>query len=165
MGTAISPEEYLSTSYEWEPEYVRGELQERPMPNFVHAWIVRMLMRLLDGIRPDQLHPVPEVRCKMPNGNYRLPDVALFEGVQPDVPTAPAVVTIEVLSKDEKYAEFDKLQDFEQWGVPHIWVVNPQFHRLEEFRSGSLHAVQALTLPEYGFEVRYEQLVEGLPDA
>jgi hypothetical protein len=41
MGTKalISPEQYLSTHYEWDPEYVRGELRERPMPDGVHAWI------------------------------------------------------------------------------------------------------------------------------
>lgn len=168
MGTKtlISPEEYLSTSYEWEPEYVRGELRERPMPDSIHGWIVIALGAILRGLRAQRpVAVLAETRCRMPNGNYRLPDVALFASVPPRVPTAPAVAVVEVLSKDEKHDDLiEKLIDFEAWAVPHIWVVNPRFRTLHEFRAGSLHAVDALRLPEYDFEVRYEQLVDGLPE-
>ena len=99
--TLISPEEYLRTHYEWEPEYVRGELRERPMPNLTHAEIVSYLILTLArflGSRGFRA-PVSELRCKMPNGNYRLLDVALLAPNTPreELPTVPPLVVVEVL--------------------------------------------------------------------
>ena len=33
----ITPEQYLATQFEREPELVRGELAERPLPTFQHG--------------------------------------------------------------------------------------------------------------------------------
>ena len=46
MGTkaSISPAEYLAMHFtEREPEYVRGELQSKPMPDIVHGLIQILL--------------------------------------------------------------------------------------------------------------------------
>ena len=164
--TLISPEEYLSMSFEWEPEYVQGELRQRPMPELIHAWIIKTLITLLDRVDSDRTYALSEVRCRMPNGNFRLPDVALFRGSQPAVPVEPVLVAIEVLSKREDHDELmEKLADYEAWGVPHIWVIHPRRRTLQQYRDGSLQRVDSLKLPEYGFEVKYEQLVEKLPTA
>ena len=164
--TLISPEEYLSTHYEWEPEYVRGELRERPMPDTVHAWITQSLIVLLRALLPKtQGAALADVRCRMPNGNYRLPDIGLFMAPLERVPTRGPLVAVEVVSDSEKYNELiEKLYDFELWGVPNIWVISPRFRTLQLFESGALRRVDRLTIPEYNFEVRYEDLVAGLPD-
>ncbi len=49
MGSKVTPEQYLATYYEREPEYVRGELKEKPSPDWVHSQIQALLGRgLLD---------------------------------------------------------------------------------------------------------------------
>jgi Uma2 family endonuclease len=162
--TLISPEEYLSMSFEWEPEYVGGELRQRPMPEYIHGYLIGRLSLMLGSLAFPELTVVSGVRCRMPNGNHRLPDVALFRGAQPAVPVEPAVAIVEILSRDDSYDELlEKLLEYEQWGVAHVWVINPRLKMLQQFHGGSLQRVDSLKLPEYGFEVRYEQLVEKLP--
>jgi Uma2 family endonuclease len=142
MGTKalISPEQYLATHYEREPEYVRGELKEKPMPDRIHGHIQAMLIVLFRAAAK-HLSAEAEVRCRLAPDVYRLPDIALF-------------------SNNDL---LEKLRDYEQWGVPRIWVVNPWTKTLAEWRNGALLPIDSLTLPEYGLEVRLQQLIEGLP--
>ncbi len=151
---------------EREPEYVRGELREKPMPDAFHADIQSRLMRLLWGI--NDRYPVrirAEVRCQVAPDVYRLPDVALFAaGPYEQVPASPCVMVAEIVLQDEKRIELmEKLRDYAAWGVPNIWIVDPWLRRLAVWRSDTEIPVEALTLPEYGFEVRLDQLIEGLP--
>ncbi len=163
----ISPEQYLATYYEREPEYVRGELKEKPLPDQLHACIQGLLITFLNSLRTaHNVRVAPEVRCRIAPDTYRLPDVALFSRDMPFelLPTAPPLLVIEVVSRDERYMDLiEKLQDYEAWGVPRIWVVNPWSRQLAVWKDGALQTVEALTLPEFQFEVRLEQLLEGTP--
>jgi Uma2 family endonuclease len=95
----------------------------------------------------------------------RLPDVALFTPPLERVPTRTPLLAIEIVSESERYYELlDKLYDFELWGVPHIWIISPRYRALQFFESAALRPVDKLTLPEYSFDVRYDDLVAGLPD-
>jgi Uma2 family endonuclease len=169
MGTKalISPEEYLAMHFpEREPEYVRGELREKPMPDAFHSDIQSRLMRLLWGVADRyNLRVRAEIRCRVAPGVYRLPDVALFSSGQYEpVPETPCLMVAEIVSRDEqRVALVEKLRDYATWGVPNIWIVDPWTRRLAVWRNDAEVPVEVLALPEYGFEVRLEQLIEGLP--
>ena len=162
----LSPEQYLATYYEREPEYVRGELKEKPVPDRLHARIQGLLIRLLGAL--ESAHNVsaePEVRCRVAPDVFRLPDVALFplDMSFELLPTAPPLLVIEIVSKDERHVDLiEKLQDYETWGVPRIWVVNPWTRQLALWKDNALVTVDALTLPEFQFEVRMEQLLRRI---
>jgi hypothetical protein len=50
---------------------------------------------------------------------YRIPDVAVFAEREPQetVPSRPPVVTIEIVSRDDRYsAVLEKLAEYQQWG-------------------------------------------------
>src|SRR5262245_57612194 len=108
MGTKalISPEQYLATYYESEPEYVRGELRDKPMPDRIHVRIQALLIHLLLSAS-NQISAEAEVRCRLAPDVYRLPDVAVFSESEPfaRLPEQPPLAVIEVVSKDEKYVE------------------------------------------------------------
>jgi Uma2 family endonuclease len=165
--TLISPEEYLATSFpDREPEYVHGELKEKPMPDAVHAEIQALLAALLVALgHKHQLRVRTENRCRVAPGVYRLPDVAVFHATPFErVPTVPPILVVEVVSEDEKRVDLiAKLRDYAAWGVPNIWIVDPWSRLLAVWKNDSEMHVEALSLPEYGFEVRLEQLTEGLP--
>lgn len=162
----LSPEEYLAMRFDREPEYVRGELIERPMPDSYHAFIQGLLILMLGPLYTShRLQIRPENRCQVAPDVYRLPDVALF---RPDpfevVPTSPPLMVAEVVSRTDSQVELiQKLRDYAAWGVPHIWIVNPWVRRLAVWREDSEISVDALRLPEYGFELRPEQLFASLP--
>jgi Uma2 family endonuclease len=167
MGTKalITPEQYLAAHYERQPEYVRGEVKEKPLPDAIHVWLQRLLMKLIEGDgRP--LIVLAELRCKLAPDVYRLPDLSVFSSAEKiqRVPTRPPLAVIEVVSEDERYVDLvATLRDYERWNVLHIWVVDPWSRRLATWKDGAMLPVDALRLDEYDFEVRLEHLLHNLP--
>ncbi|MEO6437038.1 MAG: Uma2 family endonuclease [Tepidisphaeraceae bacterium] len=87
---------------------------------------------------------------------YRIPDVAVFAGTEPDegVPSRPPLVAVEIVSRDDRYSEvLEKLAEYQQWGVTHIWVVDPHRRTLATYEDGALRTVPTLALPGYPFEI------------
>lgn len=162
----LSPEEYLAMRFDREPEYVRGELKDKPMPDSYHALIQALIAGYLVPLYVShRVQPRTENRCQVAPDVYRLPDVALFppEPFQV-VPTSPPLMVAEVVSRTDSQVELiQKYREYAAWGVPHIWIVNPWVRRLAVWRDDSEISVQALALPEYGFELRPEQLFSALP--
>jgi Uma2 family endonuclease len=63
-------------------------------------------------------------------------------------------VVIEIISPDDRYAEvLDELAEYQQWGVPHIWVVNLQRRSFAICDAGAIQPVSRLTLPGYPLEL------------
>ena len=62
----------------------------------------------------------------------RIPDILLSEVPLPDeeVFTSPPYLCVEVMSPDDTIAAMqDRLDDYLDFGVPNIWVVDPYKHR------------------------------------
>jgi Uma2 family endonuclease len=136
------------------------------LPDSFHAEIQALLVLLLGALRSiADLRIRTEVRCEVDKEVYRLPDVALFHATPFEkIPATPALMVAEIVSQDEKRLDLiEKLRDYAAWGVPNIWIVDPWSRRLAVWRNDTEVPVEALSLPEYGFEVRLEQLIEGLP--
>ena len=148
--TLITAEQYLSTHFEREPELVRGEIVERPLPNNTHSEIQQRLSVLLDRTGFCR----PELRMRVAQDTYRLPDMAVFERRPPgEVPDSPPFLIVEIVSLDDRHRDLmHKLQDYRAWGVPNIWIVDPELKLLYVYDSGLLER-DRLELPHLGFSV------------
>lgn len=154
--TAISEQEYLSTSFEHDPEYRDGELIERAIPVFKHGTTQGELYATFRALRSRfPVHPTVEMRMKLRPRLYRIPDAAVFLGSEPPaVPDTPPLVAIEILSADDRMPEvLDKLREYRAWGVPHIWLVDPESRWMYIYDDG-LREVGSLKLPELDFELQ-----------
>ncbi|MDX1984203.1 MAG: Uma2 family endonuclease [Bryobacteraceae bacterium] len=146
--TLISAEEYLRTCFEGpEPDYVGGELVERPVPNFLHS---RVQVRLSDAFKPwedrRRLFRASEIRRRVAPERFRVADFAVFTSEQnePIPETAPCAV-VEIVSPDDRYEEImSKLADYGQAGVEYIFVADPAGHRFSRYRQGDLFALAAI---------------------
>jgi Uma2 family endonuclease len=122
--TVLSPAEYLAMWFEWEPEYVRGELRERPMPDRVHGIIESRLSHLLWPLaKQAPIQVATNLRCQLAPDVYRLPDVALLQGETFErVPTIPPIMVAEVLSRDDTYV--DVIEKAAEWasGISGLWI-------------------------------------------
>lgn len=165
----ISPEEYLSMSFgEREPEYVRGELIYKPMPDRLHGRIQAVLSSKLLNALPHGYDVVTETRSRLAVDNFRLPDIAVFAPGQPFelLPTEPPLITIEIISKDQKYSEMlQKLEDYRAWGVKHIWTVDPRRKKLAVLEQNGQKEVEVLAVPGTDFRVTIEDLLRDIPPA
>lgn len=153
----ITPEQYFATQFEREPELVRGELAERPLPNLIHGRTQQRLAVHLDSVG----YCCTEVRMRLAEDLYRIPDVAVFEGKGPAeaVPSSPPLLVVEISSPDDRLdAMLQKLEEYRAWGVPHIWLIEPELKRIHVYDRGSLTAVSRLELAQFGFAVSAEEL-------
>ena len=161
----LSPHEYLATNFgEREPEYVRGRLVERPDPDYVHSAIQALLATLLAPLRARGFRILTNVRARLAEDNYRLPDVSVFGPEQtPELfPSAAPLVAVEIVSKDERYSVLlEKLEDYAVWGVRNIWVVDPMRRCLSVYTSDGLRNVVSLRFE--GVEVRMDELLRDIP--
>lgn len=158
----MSPGEFLATDFgDWEPEYVHGEVVERPVPNRDHSRSVMLLGFNVERFhRSHGLSCYPELRLKLAEDIYRTPDMSIYQGKAPDLlPATPPLAVAEILSPGDRWSDvLKKLDEYAEWGVLNIWVIDPLRRALMVYEHGSIQAVDALTLPGYPVQIRYSDL-------
>ena len=166
MGTnaAISVDEYLHTAFpDLDKEYQDGEIVERGLPDNLHSTTQFLLLAFFAALRKTiPLHPRPELRLRVKERLYRIPDVSVFHPDAPTeaVPSTPPFIAIEILSTDDRMSQVRaKLAEYRAWGVPHVWLVDPHSKRMYQCVEG-LTEVVALRIPELGIEVTSVDIFE-----
>jgi Uma2 family endonuclease len=106
----ITPEQYLATHFEREPELVRGELVEKSLPNLSHGKTQQRLCVLLSGAGCG----CTEVRMKLAEDLFRIPDFALFErDPEEELPRSPPLLAVEIASPDDRVLDVEqKLEEY-----------------------------------------------------
>ena len=90
-------------------------------------------------------------------------DVSVFVTSRPTdlVPSTPPDIVVEIVSPDERYPRLlEKLEEYRRWGVPHIWVVEPQMQRFQVYADGSLTSVEKFEVSERGFALSVSELFD-----
>jgi Uma2 family endonuclease len=154
---ALSVEEYLRTSFPGvDPEYRDGEIVERSLPDYSHGKIQVNIGAFFKAHRKIlNLFPGSEVRLPIRPGRFIIPDVTVFWPHEPPAspPKERPLIVIEILSPDDRMSDVRvKLQEYTDWGVPHIWLVDPATRSLYSCTDG-LHEVQTFHLPEVNLTV------------
>jgi Uma2 family endonuclease len=132
-ATLVSIEEYLSTSYSPDREYLDGRIVERNLGELTHGRIQRRLIVYFDlRVKELGIEVVPEQRVQVSRTRFRVPDVTVVKTsqIQGEIFTAPPHLCIEILSKDDTMLYMqEKIDDYLRFGVPYIWIINPRLRR------------------------------------
>ncbi|MBZ5611836.1 MAG: Uma2 family endonuclease, partial [Acidobacteriia bacterium] len=150
--TQITAEEYLRTTFEHDAEFVHGEIVERSMPTYSHSTMqFLILLRFGALVQTHRLFPRPELRVKVAKDVYRIPDVVVYATrPQQEVPDDPPLVAIEIPSKDDRHSDLmQKLEEYRAWGVPNIWVIDPNTKKFASYTELGLQNASSLSLPDY----------------
>ena len=145
--TQIRSEDYLRMTFEHDAEFAHGEVVERSMPDEVHSAIqFLILLRFGSLIQSYPLYPRPEIRMRVGRDRYRIADVAVFAGQHPQpVPETPPFVVVEIISKDDRHQDLmQKLEEYREWGVPHIWLIDPLTRRFSMYTELGLQTISSL---------------------
>jgi len=123
--TLIPVEEYLSSVYEPDCDYVDGQLEDRNVGEKDHSKLqfkIQLLLSRIPGI-----FIFPELRIRVAPIRFRVPDVAVYLTEPAEqVFTTPPFLVIEILSPEEPFSGFiRKLTDYSAMGCPNIWIVDP----------------------------------------
>lgn len=125
----VSVEEYLSTVYEHDCEYVDGVIEERDLGEFEHAYVQGLLVTLFNNHRADWgVYALPEQRVQTQKTHFRVPDVAVLRtgSVREPILTHPPLLVIEVQSPEVPLSRTAvKAAEYRAFGIEHVWVVDP----------------------------------------
>jgi Uma2 family endonuclease len=132
-ATLVSVEEYLSTSYSPDREYLDGRIVERNLGEKTHSSIQGNVFGWFwDRRRELPLRAFPEQRVQASPTRFRIPDVTVVKTsqFQGEIFTNPPHLCIEILSKDDtmEYMQ-EKIDDYLHFGVPYIWIINPRLRK------------------------------------
>ena len=132
-GTLIPVDEYLRTSFRPDCDFIEGVVLERNVGKRRHScaqggivsWFERHKNVLM-------LQALPELRMQVGPGRIRIPDVVVcgIPILDEEVFTSPPYLCIEIMSPDDTISAMqDRLDDYLQFGVPNVWVIDPWKHR------------------------------------
>jgi Uma2 family endonuclease len=105
----------------------------------------------------------PELRVRTGKRQFRAPDVTILDASLPREPIAthPPQAVFEILSPEDTHKRLmQKLHDYEEMGIPSIWVLNPECGVFEQFREGGLHRGQEFSLEERGIVFSFEEIAQ-----
>jgi Uma2 family endonuclease len=143
MATTTLPtvDQYVNAHFDQpEPEFVHGELIQRSMPTAIHAWLAHLLSMRLHAAG----FCLVTVRLRIAEDVIRIPDLAVFREFPRDrAPARPPLIVVEIVSPDDRHGELlRKLSEYCEWGVAHIWVVEPELEKLFVYDSRGLWEVK-----------------------
>lgn len=123
----LNVREYLRTSYSPDCDYVDGEIQERNVGEFDHAFLQALFVQLfLNNGAAWGVLAVPEQRFQVAPTRFRVPDVCVLRRGKrrEQIITTPPLICIEILSpEDSLQAMKQRVDDYLAFGVTHIWIV------------------------------------------
>ena len=132
-GTLMSVNDYLSTSFRPDCEFVDGVIVERNLGEKDHSTLQMAISACLFNRRKEwDIHVFPEQRVQVKPSRFRVPDVCVVAGAEPpeQILTQPPFLCIEILSKDDRMSEMqERIDDYLAFGVRYVWVVDPLARR------------------------------------
>jgi len=137
--TSVPVREYLTTSYRPDCEYLDGELLVRNVGEWDHSKLqARLIIYLSRFALTAQVHVVPEQRVQVTPTRFRVPDVIVVAGSEPQeqILTSPPFLCIEILSREDRMSEMqERIDDYLRFGVPYVWVLDPRLKRAFAYTS------------------------------
>ena len=125
----VSVEEYLSTGYEPDCEYEDGVVVERNLGEFEHSFLQVILGTIFtNNMDSWGVFGLTEQRVQIAPNHYLVPDLCVLQvGSQVEsILTRPPLIAVEILSpEDTKRRADQKAIKYHQFGVEHVWVIDP----------------------------------------
>lgn len=131
VTTLIPVEEYLSTVYQPDCDYVDGHLVERNVGEMDHG-DAQVSCASYVRAKCKGYWAVVEVRVQVKPNRFRIPDVTIIKGRKPAsrIFLQPPHVVVEVLSPEDRMSSMQqRIDDYLEFGVPFVWVIDPETRR------------------------------------
>lgn len=160
--SVITVEEYLTTVYRPDCDYVDGHIEERNLGEKSHSRLQWTLGKLIEQQLPPGTEVLPEVRVQVGPKRYRVPDICVVATSDEPIVTHPPLLCVEVLSPEDRMSRVQvRIRDYFAMGVPCVWVLDPETQQafistptegLREVKNG------VLTTANPALEVRLDEV-------
>jgi Uma2 family endonuclease len=164
----VSIEEYLSTVYEHDCEYVDGVIEERDLGEFEHAYVQGILVGLFLRNRQEWgVYPLPEQRVQTQETHFRVPDVTILREKTPRerILTRPPLLVIEIQSPESPLRHTaTKAAEYRAFGIHYVWVIDPYARVAYRGTAEGLELVRSgeLAIPETPIRIVLAELFAEL---
>jgi Uma2 family endonuclease len=150
--------EYLRTSWSPDRELVDGHIEERNLGEKEHSILQRYLTFLFMLNRDAWgVEVFPELRTQTRPTRFRVPDVLVVRAGEKfeRYVTQPPLIAIEILSPEDSLRDMQaKAAEYRQFGIEHIWVVDPEPRIAYRYTSAALEEVRNGELSVPGTPIR-----------
>ena len=167
-GTLISRDEYLSTAYEPDCEYVDGELIERNTGEADHSALQAVMAALLFNRRREMgIHVFPAVRVQTSATRFRVPDITVTtQKVRGRILREPPFLCIEILSPEDRASRMQlKVADYLAFGVKYVWVIDPRTKTAWNYSSDhKAEPTRVLTTAEPSLTLSLDELFTSIEE-
>jgi Uma2 family endonuclease len=167
----VSVREYLTTSYEPDCDYVDGRIEDRNVGEYDHGYLQTLLAVLFMNNRSTWgVLALTDVRTQVRSTRFRVPDVSVLRADAPREPIIrhPQLIAIEILSPEDRLSRMQvKVDDYLDFGVENIWVIDPETRKAWTADTTGFHIVQngELTVPGTPIRVVLSELFAELDRA
>ncbi len=125
----VSLEEYLSTVYEPDCDFVDGTIEERNLGEWDHALVQSNISAYLHTHSKTQERRVlTALRLRVSANRIRVPDLCVYlTDPKQRVPSTPPFLCIEILSPEDRMSRVEvRISDFLAMGVNTVWLIDPE---------------------------------------
>jgi Uma2 family endonuclease len=154
----VTVEEYLHTVYEPDCDYVDGRIEERNLGEYDHGYLQALLGQLfLNNREAWGARAVTDVRTQVKRTRFRCPDVSVLRANAPreQIITHPLLIAIEILSPEDRWNRLqEKIDDYVEFGVENIWILDPEMRRAWTADRTGTHPVENGELTVAGTPIR-----------
>jgi Uma2 family endonuclease len=160
----VSLAEYLDTAYSPDREYVDGVVVERNLGERPHSRTQSNFVFFF-GLNYPHLFAWPEQRVRtVRDRRSRVPDLCVtLQDPGIDVFEEPPFLVVEILSKRDQMGDvLEKLDEYEAFGVAHIWLIDPRRRKAFTYGRGGLELVTGITLAAGEIQMPLEEVFRGL---
>jgi len=163
-ATQVSADEYLKTVYRPDRDYVDGVVEERNLGEWDHSSVQTQFVVLFSKFRESGLRAVTELRMRIRENRFRIPDVVVTIG-KPDeqVLTKPPLLCVEILSPGDTVSGLnERVRDYLDFGVPVVWVVDPRERRIWIYRPTGMEEATggSVKLDRTSIEVHFSEIFD-----
>jgi len=144
--TTVPLSQYLGSIYHPDCDYLEGVLEERNVGEVGHSEVQSALITYLRYERKAFWSGV-EGCVQVKAERFRIPDVTIVRGGKPAgrIITSPPEVAVEVLSPEDRASSIqDRIDDYFAFGIPCVWVINPDTQRAWIHTPAGSHEVRIL---------------------
>jgi Uma2 family endonuclease len=162
-GALASVNEYLSTSYDPDCEYIDGVILERNVGEFDHANLQLAIASYLYTRRKKLgITVVPEQRVQVSPTRFFVPDVCVTLAEPEQIFTKPPFICIEILSPEDRLSAMqERVTDYLNMGVPYVWILDPKTRLAYRWTAEGMHQVPELRTENPAILVPLAELFEA----
>lgn len=127
-GKLISLEEYLTTSYRPDCDYIDGRIEERNLGELDHSRLQTAVVAYFWEKRKKWgILVLLEQRVQVKPNRFRIADICVVVGeTDEQILTKPPFLCVEILSPEDRLSRvLERIDDYLALGVHHVWLLDP----------------------------------------